>query len=605
MSTNIDTMRRSETALISALQTAGANVSNPRSMRCPFHEDKSPSAGIYQVDGAWKFKCQAAGCGFQGDVFDVLSRATNRNLNDVIREEANHGSPPPPSRRGSASTAPGEKPAKVWPNLDAYVASMPTATDVYQYINPENGVLEMFVVRYMVGDKKHFAQGHAVAGGVVAKAPPKPWPIYNRGQLATASEVLIVEGEKCAHALIDLGFVATTSPGGAGKASHADWSWLAGKTCWLWPDADRVDPKTGQRTGIKHMREVARILETIDPPVTTRWIDCDSLNLPDKGDAADLIEREGDGAATTIRRIMTEAESLGASSEVDAEIRDEISGRRVAIDFPWPDVSKATLALLPKSLTLVCGSPGSAKSFWMMQCMSAWTDEGIPVAILQLEENRAYHLRRVVAMRARKPAFNDPLWVRNNPTEARAIVDEHRQHIDALGRSVFDWEKEPPTLEAVAQWIDARAIEGRRVIVVDPITAVGSKTARSWEEERAFVMLAKNIAAVHECSIVLVTHPKPGVKTPGSMIESLAGSQAYARFASCILWMRHHNPPEQFNVVKSTIGGPLHQSVSADRTTYIVKARNGPGTQSRIAWSFSGNGLSFHELGVVQPSDDD
>lgn len=584
--------------MLDALSSAGADVSRPMAMRCPFHADETPSAGVYQEDGVWKFKCHAASCGFQGDVFDVLARVSGRDVRDVVRDASLLGA-------GDKAAAPAEKHSRVWPTLDVFLQTLPNVEATYSYTDPDTRQPSMFVVRYVAAGRKHFAQAHPVDGGVVAKAPPKPWPIYNRTRLRGATDVVVCEGEKCVHALHSVGVIATTSPGGAGKAKHADWSPLAAKRVWLWPDNDPADPKTGERAGIRHMREVARILETIDPPPLIRWIDPDLLGLPDKGDAADLVAREGVSAEAAVRRIMAEASSLGASADVMAEVRDEIEGRRRAIELPWPETSRASMSLLPKALTLVCGQPGAAKSYWVMQVVSHLVETGEKVAILVLEEDRTYHLRRVVASRSRCPRFNDPAWVRENPDEAEAMVESCRGHIDALGRCVSDWKGEPPTLDDVAEWVDAQAVAGKRVIVVDPITAVGCMTTRSWEEERAFVMRAKAIAATHECSIVLVTHPKPGAKGRGDLIESMAGSQAYPRFASCILWLMHL--PEGRTVVarKRTIGGPLDQAVEPDRLMVVVKARNGPGTGSRIAYRFGGNGLCFEELGVVVRTGDE
>ena len=45
---------------------------------------------------------------------------------------------------------------------------------------------------------------------------------------------LTVEGEKVVHALHDYSVVATTSPCGAGKAKHPDWTPLAGKNVILY-----------------------------------------------------------------------------------------------------------------------------------------------------------------------------------------------------------------------------------------------------------------------------------------------------------------------------------------------------------------------------------
>ena len=77
------------------------------------------------------------------------------------------------------------------------------------------------------------------------RAPPKPWPLWNLGQLATrpSAPVLIVEGEKAALAAEEMltDYVVTTFSGGTAGTidpKNHDWHPLAGRVCWIWMDAD-------------------------------------------------------------------------------------------------------------------------------------------------------------------------------------------------------------------------------------------------------------------------------------------------------------------------------------------------------------------------------
>ena len=76
--------------------------------------------------------------------------------------------------------------------------------------------------------------------------------LYGLPELAAADPaeiVLIVEGEKCVHAARDLGFVATTNPGGAGKWRDSYAEALRGRHLVLIPDNDKA--------GREHMATVA------------------------------------------------------------------------------------------------------------------------------------------------------------------------------------------------------------------------------------------------------------------------------------------------------------------------------------------------------------
>ncbi|MEY4755610.1 MAG: hypothetical protein RJA34_508, partial [Pseudomonadota bacterium] len=56
-------------------------------------------------------------------------------------------------------------------------------------------------------------------------APPEPRPLYNQPGMLKAEQVVVVEGEKCAQALIDLGVCATTAMHGANApVEKTDWS---------------------------------------------------------------------------------------------------------------------------------------------------------------------------------------------------------------------------------------------------------------------------------------------------------------------------------------------------------------------------------------------
>lgn len=77
------------------------------------------------------------------------------------------------------------------------------------------------------------------------KAWDAPRPLYvPLGTLAqdpSAVPVVVVEGEKCAeagHVLLGGEFDFVSWPGGCKTWALADWSWLKGRTVYLWPDAD-------------------------------------------------------------------------------------------------------------------------------------------------------------------------------------------------------------------------------------------------------------------------------------------------------------------------------------------------------------------------------
>ncbi len=78
------------------------------------------------------------------------------------------------------------------------------------------------------------------------KAPPAPRPLLGLPDLATkAGAVVIVEGEKARDAALRLlpDLPVICWQGGAQAVSKADWSPLAGRDCWVWPDNDPAGSK--------------------------------------------------------------------------------------------------------------------------------------------------------------------------------------------------------------------------------------------------------------------------------------------------------------------------------------------------------------------------
>ena len=109
-------------------------------------------------------------------------------------------------------------------------------------------------------------------------------------------------------------------------------------------------------------------------------------------------------------------------------------------------------------------------------------------------------------------------------------------------------------------------------------------------------MAVKDTARQFDCSVVLVTHPRKGVKG-GTHMEDMAGGAAYARFSQTILWLTSHNPPREIQVYDS--GGFVSGGLQADKTLGIRKSRNGRGCGATIGYTFSGKSLSFDEVGVI------
>lgn len=545
-------------ALADALEAKGLTVKK-RNTQCPWHEDKSPSASIHEDDdGAWRVFCHV--CKKRGDVYDI----TGEKPEDIKADDRRRAAPPQ------------KDPPKRLPDVSAIKAAYPNSEDWYEYTDPATGKVDMLISRYRnSAGKKSFSQWSPDGEGWHNTACPKPWPLFNRTLVRDAVTVVVVEGEKCVKALRVAGIVATTSPCGAGKSEHADWQPLAGKTVYLWPDNDD--------TGIKHMREVQAQLERITPTPSLHWIDPAMLTLPAKGDAADLCA----GLASVeiqhqaVLDVLADAKPIGAAKEVEGLLRAMIAGTYKPVDWPWPKLSGASKALMPGTVTLICGDPGATKSFMLLEAMAYWHRNDIPVALFELEEDRRYHLHRCLAQQAHESRLLDSSWAMSNADLAIALYQQNAAFLNGFGSRIWEAPDKQVTLDELTQWVELRSKEGARVIAIDPVTAA-AQGDKPWIADQKFIMAVKTIVREHQNSLVLVTHPTKGVKGKGP--GQVSGGAAYMRFAQSALWL------------STKEGHP-------NRELHITKARNGRGNGLCIDYNFSGATLCFEELSVSVPEE--
>src|SRR3972149_5095777 len=109
-----------------------------------------------------------------------------------------------------------------------------------------------------------------------------------------AGRVILVEGEKAADYLNNVGILAVGTVTGAGGTPSGDsLKPLTGRDVLLWPDAD--DP------GYAHMERIAPLLIQLGvSPRVLEWPDA-----PPGGDAADFIDLHGEGVA--VERVLAGA----------------------------------------------------------------------------------------------------------------------------------------------------------------------------------------------------------------------------------------------------------------------------------------------------------
>ncbi len=571
--------------LVDALMAAGCTVKG-RAVTCAFHGDRTSSGSIYESpDGRYRYKCH--GCAVAGDAADIIAAHTGRPLGEVLKAQ----------RPTEAVSRPVQAPKPTFPTLDALIASMSGVVEVYRYTNPDTQAVELAVIRK---DPKSFPQAHPVGQGWQFGGVPNPQPLYNRFRLRAAPLVVVCEGEKDCHALHALGIVATTAPMGAdtkdhplesdGKPGHADWSPLAGKRVVLWGDSDEP--------GRRHLERVARILGRLDPAPHLSRVRYEDLG--GNKDAADLIGSFQDekSAIAAVRIVLENATPVHASSVLRQRLEDAISGKLKSIGWPWVSVDRMTQALIPGAVTVLVGNPGATKSFMVLQAALWWMERDIPFALYEMEEDMAFWLGRAVAVHSETGALTSLEWVAQNAAVALSIEDHCRPTMDRLAQRITTAPQQGATMEQLSEWVEAQTAAGKRVLVIDPITAALEGDEKTHIAAQKFMLRAKRACERHGSSLVLTTHGrKQDSKAKGPPdLDSIAGGAAFARFASTVIWLEPSAEDE--DAVVMTAAGEIH-TATINRRLRILKARSGRGTGHTIGLRFDGHTLNAKEVGVL------
>jgi hypothetical protein len=212
-----------------------------------------------------------------------------------------------------------------------------------------DGSLLACVYRYDTPTGKHYRPWDVQAR---AMRMPEPRPLYNLPAIAAADAVVLVEGEKCADALMQRGIVATTAMGGAATVlDKTDWTPLAGKTVAVWPDHDEAGTRYADVVIQKLMRIGATVRRVSVPQ-----------GKPAKWDAADAVA-EGFDVEALLRASLPVTDMATAVPALDItrwRAADRFTGqpqqRRWLVEGVFPQAQAA----------LIAAAGGVGKSFLLL-----------------------------------------------------------------------------------------------------------------------------------------------------------------------------------------------------------------------------------------------
>jgi hypothetical protein len=567
---------KTDKQLLSAeLVKAGAKFSGA-ACHCFLHEDKTPSGGVYRDNsGGYKYKCHS--CGFSGDVFDVIAKRDSVTVADAIKQLC-----------GQDTKHNGGDAQKVFTKeaITDYLKTLGNLETVYKYFDDKNEIA-FYVARIKTADGKTIRPFMPKGDGFVFGLPAAPRPLYNLPDIKNADTVVICEGEKCAGCLKEYGIAAVTSVGGAKAARNSDWTPCAIKNNIAWPDNDTE--------GKGYADDVHGILTDMGARVSV--INTADLDLADGEDCFDYIEqlkiigKTKEQIQSELQKVINSAKSKGCADKLSEKFDKIISGELTTIKFPFRWTSFLSNALLPETVTILCGNVGASKSFMLLQWLIFWFTQNIKCVCYELEEDRNFHSQRALSQIAGNSNLTDFDYIKDNPEIAKQAISEHSDFINNFGRCIEACPESQLTQPQIAEWILAKAKAGNRIIALDPVTAL-AQPKESWLSDNAFLQNIKRTAVDYHCSIILISHPVKAVSMPD--ITQLAGGAAYARFAQTVLWLESHEP--KHSSVETDCGTT---DTEHNRTLHILKSRNGTGQGRKLAFSFRKEDLTLNEFGLI------
>ena len=195
---------------------------------------------------------------------------------------------------------------------------------------------------------------------------PETRPLYNIPDIMRSDRIIWVEGEKCADALTQLGYTATSTIGGAGMLSvntknKFDFSPLQGKQLIIWPDNDTAGQKLAKIVQELAINAGAKSVTMLTPP----------SGKPKKWDAADAIEEKYD-IASFINAPSNKVKQFPTLKDSSLLISEQFQGKAKAQKFLIADT-------IPLGVPVVFAAAGDSGKGMMTLDMAMKIASGEPM----------------------------------------------------------------------------------------------------------------------------------------------------------------------------------------------------------------------------------
>lgn len=460
---------KKRTSITSVLEARGFKVPPGRkpSICCPFHKDRNPSFSIDLDKAVWN--CHA-GCG-GGSVIDLLAKLDGCDPEDAIRKYV-------PLEELEPESAPSQKIEKIYSYQD------------------ENGKEVFQVVRFI---PKTFRQRHQMGGKWVWSMDGVQRVLYRMPEIAKSERVWIVEGEKDADRLKELGYCATCNVGGAGKWLNSYTETLAKKEVVLCGDND----EPGQA-------HIAKVFESICGKVKNAR----QIKLPpDFKDVSDFIaglkeDREAKAALDSMVNsapVMVKGVNLPikALCELEDSYREHVRNlKNNQLDLGrWlPSLRGRVRGLVPGELVTIIANTGVGKTA-LLQNISKHAAP-LPTILFELELPDELVYERYLGVHAG--------WNERQILELFEKTNRTGERLGEMGnlKHVFVCTEPHLTLEQLERYINLAELkigERPKVVLLDYIQLMQGKGKSRYERFSNIAEGVKVIAKATRTIIVLAS----------------------------------------------------------------------------------------------------
>jgi hypothetical protein len=354
----------------------------------------------------------------------------------------------------------------------------------YVYRRPD-GATNLKVIRTNCSNgRKSFKQ--LLPNGRPPKSDPEftPFP-YRIDEWPLDQPILVCEGEKCADALWQAGFPATTRAGGSSTWEPELNQHFAGRDIVILPDNDDA--------GRSYARKVGESISLVASTVNV----CELPNLPIKGDVVDWIN--GGGHAAELQKLLSTALPFDVWAQKDKRPKGP---RSISALLAKKIESRDQLhKFLPPGFTLLSGAPKVGKSK-LAEFVSRQVAETHNVLFLALEYNE-------LVAQLRFGHMGDHLRL-------KLYLEGELPQWDNGGESLLE--------EALQQTKPV-------LTVIDVIGRIKKRgEAKSYEGETESLSAIKQMMSRHNCDCLAIHHlRKAGLSdNPDDPFECILGSTALA-----------------------------------------------------------------------------